>query len=189
MFADASDWELHGSASPVCEACGAEPATVHVVRMEDGNITHTRLCQSCAEEAAEEQEQVSLVFALPADLAGLFGGFFLKASTQRADSTDGQRVCEVCGTTMDEVVETGLLGCPTCYEAFSDQVAASMGEDTEVYPGKVPLQRSAPGGLDTAREVARLQHMLRELVETERFEEAASVRDRLAELDRELSKG
>jgi protein-arginine kinase activator protein McsA len=39
------------------------------------------------------------------------------------------------------------------------------------------------------REVLRLKRMLDELVETERFEEAAGVRDRLAELDRDHAAG
>jgi protein-arginine kinase activator protein McsA len=53
--------------------------------------------------------------------------------------------------------------------------------------GKVPLRGPET---DTVRhEMMRLERMLRELVEHERYEEAAGVRDRLTELGRSLSGG
>jgi protein-arginine kinase activator protein McsA len=40
--------------------------------------------------------------------------------------------CPNCGWTENRLVETGMLGCPLCYEAFSDRVWKQFGiERTE----------------------------------------------------------
>ena len=53
--------------------------------------------------------------------------------------------------------------------------------------GKMP--RRGPESDTLRHEIMRLQRMLRELVECERFEEAAGVRDRLTELGQRLEGG
>jgi protein arginine kinase activator len=103
----------------------------------------------------------------------------------RPPAEAGRLACEVCGTTMSDLKESGLVGCARCYEVFVDYLETGVaGVAQEVaHLGKVP-QRGGEG--DTVRhEISRLERMLRELVECERFEEAASVRDRLNELSRE----
>jgi protein arginine kinase activator len=60
-------------------------------------------------------------------------------------------------------------------------------EELSAHLGKVPQRGSERDVL--RREVMRLERMLRELVDHERYEEAASVRDRLAELGRTIARG
>ncbi len=81
------------------------------------------------------------------------------------------------------------MGCSVCYQVFSEHLCALVEGDGELsaHLGKVP-QHGSEGDV-VRREVMRLERMLRELVDCERFEEAASVRDRLAELERTLSGG
>jgi protein arginine kinase activator len=185
MFADGSGWELETGGSPLCESCGAEQAVVHLVQIQDGAIAHTHLCQRCAQQAAEDgPASVAVVFAMPAMLKGLFGNVLASEKGRReSPPTLDDPVCGVCGTTLDEVTESGQLGCAACYGVFAAQVeqAIASAHDSAVYQGKLP--RHLPAGLEGQREVVRLRRMLSELVDNERFEEAAGVRDRLAELD------
>lgn len=74
-----------------------------------------------------------------------------------------------------------MLGCPACYQAFGQHIEAALGgTEAPGHLGKQP-SREQPA-LEQRREVMRLEHMLKELVDDERYEEAAGVRDRIAEL-------
>jgi protein arginine kinase activator len=184
MFSEGSDWDITGGGSQVCESCGEQPATVHVARIEGGSVTHSHLCQSCAEELGEQSEGTAIMFAVPAALGRLFSNLVEKSTDVQAEVPGGGPVCAVCGTTLGDLRETGLVGCAACYQVFAEHL-----QETPSLPGsprqgdhlgKVP-NCPAEGAVEQM-EVLRLQRMLRELVEHERYEEAASVRDRLAEL-------
>ena len=97
--------------------------------------------------------------------------------------------CGVCGTTLSDLKESGMVGCANCYRVFAEHLEATVrpqAEPTE-HLGKVPLR--GPESDTLQHEMMRLERMLRELVAHERFEEAAGVRDRLAELGQRLDGG
>ncbi len=186
MFSEGSDWQAAEGGGRVCESCGEEPATVHVLQFDGSGLAHSHLCQSCAEEEAGQVEGAALVLALP----GLFGTMGSAMISAVASEREGvfAPICGVCGTTLNDFRESGLFGCAACYQVFrsyldKEEEESAAGE----HLGKVPSR--TPGGQHERREVVRLQRMLNELVESERFEEAASVRDRLAELERKVSAG
>lgn len=192
MFADESpDWNLDLNGSADCELCGDEPATMHLLRVVDGTISHTHLCAHCAEGVAEQTEGLALVLAVPSVLRG-----FSKRAAAEQDETAGPSSCErpesfcgVCGTTLSDLKESGMVGCAGCYRVFTDHLEAAVRREAEPieHLGKVPLRGPED---DTLRhEMMRLERMLRELVAHERFEEAAGVRDRLAELGQRLDGG
>jgi protein arginine kinase activator len=184
VFSESSDWEIGGEDGRLCESCGEQPASVHVTRIENGSVTHTHLCQGCAEELGEQSDGTALMFAVPAALSRMFTTLIEKAADIQAGEGASGLTCSTCGTTLNDLRETGLVGCADCYGIFAEHIQAAPGLPGEVpgamHLGKIP---SRPTGRDSEElEVLRLQRMLRELVEHERFEEAASVRDRLAEL-------
>jgi protein arginine kinase activator len=188
VFAEESpDWNLESDASATCEMCGEEPATVHLLKVEGGAVTHTSLCPSCAESVAEENDGLALVLAVPSVLRRLGNSPAPEAAEAKPEAEKDGLCCSVCGTTLSDLKESGLVGCAACYRVFTEylEVALVSAEEQSEHMGKVPQRGSAS---DTVRhEMLRLQRMLRELVETERFEEAASVRDKLAELTEKLA--
>ncbi len=165
----------------MCESCGVQPASVHVARLEDGRLTTSDLCQSCAQSLGEEMGGSGLVFALPAAV-GRFLGSIMGAEPQEVDEVDEgpDLMCGVCGTTTSDVRESGLLGCASCYDLFEVYETEEPADEPLEHLGKVPAR--SPQGATDRREVLRLRRMLRELVDSERYEEAAGVRDRLSEL-------
>lgn len=190
MFADdAPDWNLNLDGSDVCELCGEEGAIIHLLRVEQGVVTHTRLCHKCAETVAGQTEGMALVLAVPAAIRRL-GRAATDSGTHRGRPLkDDNRICGVCGTTSADLAESGMVGCSVCYEVFAERLAQLLdGEQDSIgHLGKVPRRGSEYDSL--RHEIIRLKRMLSELVDTERFEEAASVRDRLAELSRGVAKG
>lgn len=187
MFVEGSpELNIDNDGSTPCEMCGEEGAVIHLLRVQEGAVTHTRLCHSCAEALAGETEGIALVLAVPAALRQIAGGSRAEEASDPASVQEDSRVCTVCGTTLADLKETGTVGCPLCYQVFAEHLWAAVEHNAEhaAHLGKVPRGGSTA---DSRRhEVTRLRRMLRELVETERFEEAASVRDRLADLSRDL---
>jgi len=195
VFADGAEWSAGSAAqddSQVCEACGAAPATVHVARLENGTVETSHICQSCAEELGEGLAGSAMMLSVPGLIGRLLGEGALDEEAQGAPlGPASDCFCGTCGTTFTDFRETGLLGCAHCYEVFAEYLP-SAGEPGEApseeqppgHSGKVPHRpaRSGPEG----REILRLRRMLIDLVDSERFEEAASVRDRLTELGEHL---
>jgi protein arginine kinase activator len=182
VFADGFEWNT-GSDAPLCESCGEEPAAVHVIRIDDGAVTHTQLCGTCAEGIAEQKDGAELILALPASLQALLGIVHRQPSALPELPADTS-LCPVCGTTVSDLAESGMVGCAQCYKVFAEQLrqgldTTAQGED---HLGKIPSRHTGDPAAGPRREILRLQRMLDELVESERFEEAAGVRDRLTEL-------
>ena len=192
MFAEESpDWHLDLGGSADCELCGEEPATMHLLRVVDGTVSHTHLCAHCAEGVAEQTEGLALVLAVPSVLRGLSkkssGAQEEAAGPASADREES--FCGVCGTTLSDLKESGMVGCPDCYRVFAEYLETTVRREAEPveHLGKVPVR--GPESDSLRHEMMRLERMLRELVAHERFEEAAGVRDRLAELGHRLGGG
>ena len=193
MFAEEPpDWSFELRASVTCERCGEETASVHLLRVADGVVSHTHLCSTCAEDITDETEGLALVLAVPSALRNL-GKAAAAAEDEAATPPPAgeyrERFCGVCGTTLADLKESGLVGCSKCYEIFADYLETLLqkGPEPVEHLGKIPHRGPET---DTLRhEMLRLQRMLRELVATERFEEAAGVRDRLTELGQRLDGG
>ncbi|MHB9114997.1 MAG: UvrB/UvrC motif-containing protein [Thermoleophilia bacterium] len=187
MFSEGSDWQAAESAERMCDSCGEESATVHVLRFDGAGISHTHLCQECAEGETGQMEGAALVLALPGALGSLLTPLVGSALTEQDEPF--APLCGACGTTLADLRESGLMGCAACYEVFRANLGDEEPEEGEAgsHLGKVPSR--LPGDERGRREILRLQRMLQELVESERFEEAASVRDRLAQIESSMSAG
>jgi protein arginine kinase activator len=186
---DSPDWNLDLDGSVDCELCGEEKATMHLLRVVEGAVTHTHLCPDCAQTIAEQTEGLALVLAVPSVFRRLTQGTAESDTAQMPPPHGEDRFCGVCGTTLTDFRESGMVGCPNCYRVFADDLQKALEVDTKPveHVGKVP--RRGPENDAVRHEVMRLERMLRELVECERFEEAAGVRDRLTELGQKLEEG
>jgi protein arginine kinase activator len=185
LFADGSQWEFT-TGEAVCESCGEATAAIHLVKIEGGEIVHRHLCPDCAELSVEEPESAAVIFAVPTGLGNLLGRLAEQGAEIQKAGEGLHQVCPICSTTLSDLRETGLAGCPDCYQTHSGEIESALyaGREPLQHVGKVP--QHAPESLRLRREVLRLERMMDELVEDERFEEAAGVRDRLGELSQQM---
>lgn len=87
------------------------------------------------------------------------------------------RVCTHCGFTHAEFRAHGLLGCAECYASFGDALFADL---LHLHPA---LHRSAPFPPERPGEdLAALRERFSDALRGERYEEAASLRERLRDL-------
>jgi protein arginine kinase activator len=187
VFAEESpDWNLDLEGSVDCELCGEEKATMHLLRVVEGAVTHTHLCPDCAQSIAEQTDGLAIVLAVPSVFRRLTQDAADEVVVEAPPAHNEDKFCGVCGTTLSDIRESGMVGCSNCYRIFSEDLASALETETQQvqHLGKMPQRLSESDSV--RQEIMRLERMLNELVACERFEEAAGVRDRLAELGQEL---
>ncbi len=100
----------------------------------------------------------------------------------------GGEACARCGGTFQDFRETGRLGCPDCYRSFEAplrdllrRLHGSTHHLGERYAEREPATAAAAAA--STERAAALREQLRLAVETENFELAAELRDRLRVLE------
>ena len=99
--------------------------------------SRTFVCAKCA----EREEKLSAPGA---------GGSLARVAAWVAErqalraGADPDKGCPVCGTTLEQTVADGLLGCGYCYTRFKREVTASirLAQGTLQHIGKSPYDRS-----------------------------------------------
>lgn len=157
-----------------CDVCD-KPATVHLTQIINNQIHKIDLCETCAEQKGiTDPSGYSLADLLvKPDVSGISEVNLLS--------------CPECGCTQREFKKTGRVGCAVCYETFDALVAPALVNmhKGDVHRGKVPKRalerKSFTDRLDT------LEAELQEAVESERYEDAARMRDEIIELKKSSS--
>jgi protein arginine kinase activator len=159
----------------LCNICNKKEATVHLTEIVNEQVTKLNLCEDCAREKGAEMEEH---FGLSELLAGL-----TDMGTAMEPETAVAIKCPNCGMTYQNFRKLGRLGCSICYDAFKKELAPLLkrihGSDRHV--GKVPLK-----GGKTIRDTRTLQDLkmqLEKAIQTEEFEEAAKLRDKIRDLE------
>lgn len=171
----------------LCQECGKRPATLHFTKIVGGEKNEFHICESCAREKGEGIPGTANGFSIHSLLSGLLdfepangganGGFAVKQPVR----------CDKCGLTYAQFSKMGRFGCSRCYSQFGDKVDPILkrvhGSTTHV--GKVP--KRAGTTIQLKREIETLRRELQERIEREEFENAAQLRDRIRELERNVA--
>lgn len=161
----------------LCEDCQEREATVHLTQITGDKKTVLNLCAKCAGKRGFHNPLKSVPFPL---------GDFLSSMVDKAYSGDPEAAkdlkCPGCGTDFKEFAKAGRLGCGKCYETFRTQIDDLLRKihGANRHIGKLPL--GSPEKMEPLMEERRLQEELRRAVESENFEQAAQIRDRLREI-------
>ena len=178
----------------LCDNCGKNDASVHLTEIVDEQMTELHLCDECARKKSVEMEQQ---FGLSDLLAGLvdFG-----------KQVEGQEIskvkCNNCNLSYDDFKKVGRLGCSQCYESFSRYLNPLLRKihGATLHTGKTPFGVSAEKKprVRTARVVKTvvktkdglqdLKEKLHLAIKQENFEEAATLRDKIRDLEKKSSR-
>jgi protein arginine kinase activator len=156
----------------LCQRCLKRDARFHSYRIINNELVDVHLCSRCVESNGNQEETNNIGDKLHSLLEVL-----LKADIYNGSSSSVLR-CDGCGTTLKEIEKYGLAGCPRCYECFSHQLL----KDTDI------TYSTESGSINTKESstfLDRLEKRLQRAVETEDFEEAAQIRDRIRTLEKE----
>lgn len=179
----------------LCDRCGEHEATIHEVLIKSGHKLEQHLCEGCAADLGiETQPNVPI--------NEMLSKYIMSQATQgeASDRPAALPPCPGCGMKFSEFKQSGLLGCPTCYETFEPQLGPMLArahEGATHHVGKVPRHaleaskgQGRPGGLEDllgsaqqrAEQLATLRKQLNEAIDGEQYERAAQVRDEIQRL-------
>ncbi len=161
-----------------CQICNKRTATIHLTEITDGLRNEMHLCEQCAAEqgvAAKSQISInellsSLLAVQPTD-EELFGEMQQDLS------------CPDCGFTLDQFRSEGTLGCPNDYKVFEKSLLSLIrkAQDGKTrHCGKVPSRMPK----ETKKQIERsnLRQQLDAAVQSEDYELAAELRDKISQL-------
>ena len=180
----------------LCEICQKNQATFHYTEVVNGVKNEHHLSGECA--AHTDISYYSSVFdneQFEKLLSGIFGSSELFAGGEKEDPAKNV-LCPNCKMTYGEFIANSTFGCPDCYDVFGPLIATNIkkiqGSDTHV--GKKPMLYSTKSVVtegvipetlpenDIHKEIDYYSKKLKEAVNEEDYEEAARLRDLIAEL-------
>jgi protein arginine kinase activator len=161
----------------LCDVCRESDASVHLTQVVDGEVVQRHLCTKCAAEQGIE----TTVTSPPKNVLGEF----LQAVQQQAGSTPSDTTrCTYCSMTLRDFRSTGRLGCSRCYDTFEPSLRELLrrvqGSAKHVGRRYVPPE---PEVLARATTVGELRDRLRRAIENEDFEVAATLRDKIRDVE------
>lgn len=168
-----------------CQHCNKNEATTHIKKNINGVREEMHLCSECAKELGVMEE-----FKMPT-MSEMFGdtflGNFLGSGVAAMNSLAGVDRCASCGSSFNDIVNSGRIGCADCYERFEDKLEPSIrkihGKTKHI--GKFISYSSdekSEQPEQTKSELDSLKEQLDEAIKEQRFEDAAVIRDRINEL-------
>ncbi|MCF6095191.1 UvrB/UvrC motif-containing protein [Microaerobacter geothermalis] len=169
----------------ICQGCGQKPATLHFTKILNGQKTEFHLCENCAREKGELLPGGSNGFSIHNLLSGLLN-FEPNPSYGEATSYH-QLQCKTCGLTYSQFTKGGRFGCSDCYSYFKHQLDPLFRRihGNTSHSGKVPARSG--GAIKLKRELEKLKQELQQSIAREEFERAAQLRDRIRDLEKNIS--
>jgi protein arginine kinase activator len=161
-----------------CDIC-SKKASVHLTEIVDGKVMEMHLCQDCAQQkSAQMQKEFGL--------ADLLAGLTDFQNNVQVEAEKKIAACPHCGITFEEFKEVGRLGCSGCYEAFAvhlDPLLRRIHGANRHYGKKPTGQTSVVSAVQQTRLLESLKVQLHEAVQAENFEQAATLRDKIREIE------
>ncbi len=157
----------------ICEKCGINTATTHIRTIINGKIQEKHLCRNCAMDNGYLDANNN---DLTQVLGNIFGDSVLPFEKKITR-------CSCCGSSFDDIANSGKCGCSECYTQFYEQLLPYLKRvhgSTE-HIGKTPVvELKDDTNLET---IESLRESLKALIQEEKYEQAAVVRDKIKALE------
>ncbi|MCI8387248.1 MAG: hypothetical protein HFE63_02125 [Clostridiales bacterium] len=176
----------------LCQKCKKNNASVYYKENINGKVTEYSLCPDCA---AELEKNGIIKFEKPFERLGdsmfdfspLFSGFLggLDRALSGGSHTSAKepKHCPLCGSTFADIAHSGHIGCPECYATFENELAATINQlhGSAKPTGRIPKRFGEKQNRE--QEIAKLKAEMKTAIETQEFERAAELRDKLKALE------
>ncbi len=160
----------------LCEKCKKNTATTYIKTLVNGKYSEKHLCSECY----MEENNFGQDFSIGDMFTSLFNNNHFLGSNANVVR------CPECGSSIEDISNSGKAGCPKCYETFKEQLLPFIKRvhGSTTHNGKVIGDNSNTQNNEKS-ELESLKEKLKDLITQEKFEEAAKVRDKIKELERE----
>lgn len=167
----------------LCEICQAKEAVFHLRQVIGKEEIELHLCESCAKLKGIEKSEQRLDFSISQLLTGMVDSKIL-----RKKPTFELEKCPHCGQSLQAIKKHGMLGCSQCYLVFQKAVREYLKRlyGRVTHKGKLPAKlKSLKASL---QDINSLKEELKQALEAEDYELAASLRDRINEISARVDK-
>jgi protein arginine kinase activator len=149
----------------------SNPATVHLTDIIQKKRREIHLCDACAQQHQLLPASPKAELNIPALLQ-----FLIQQTLSAVGKLEHSESCPDCGMSYSLFRSQGRLGCPTDYVAFRTALEPLLERIHRrvKHVGKVPSKVRLA---QQRAEIEQLKQQLRQLVQDERYEEAAQLRD------------
>ncbi len=164
----------------LCQNCGKNEATTHIKQIINGDMAESHLCSECASHLGYSD----MFSGFGLNLSELFGGFL--GDTKPAIASGNAPRCPKCGSSFDEIVRDGRVGCADCYRTFYDRLLPSIQRihGKIKHSGKTaPVAPAQPKIETKAEKIEKLKAAMNDAVTKQDFENAAKIRDEIKALE------
>lgn len=143
-------------------------------------MAESHLCSDCAAHLGYSDFFSGFSLNLPE----LFGGFLGDMMPQLQHGSS-QR-CSKCGSSFEDIIRDGRVGCSDCYRTFYDKLLPSIQRihGKIKHSGKISSATPAQPHEETTEEkIEKLKAAMNEAVAKQEFENAAKIRDEIKSLE------
>lgn len=164
----------------LCQNCGKNEATTHIKQIINGDMAESHLCSECASHLGYSD----MFSGFGLNLSELFGGFL--GDTKPSISSGKTPRCPKCGSSFDEIVHSGKVGCADCYRTFYDRLLPSIQRihGKIKHSGKTAVSSPVQPKIETtAEKIEKLKAAMNDAVSKQEFETAAKIRDEIKALE------
>lgn len=162
----------------LCDNCKERESVISYTKINDDRIEEVHLCEVCAEEKFK-REFKGYQDIIP-QIENALNNIFKFTANNSKDEEDLK--CEFCGTSFSRLKNSGILGCPKCYETFQDEIKKYLNalNVNSKYKGKIP--KDADSYIVYNRKLEDLKSRLDLAINLEEYEKAAEIRDEIKSL-------
>lgn len=175
----------------LCQNCNHNEANVRYTQIINGEKKEMFLCDKCSKEFGIDNMKLSL----PIDFSSFFGDLLNEYDNSFMPllQKPNELKCDKCNMTYSEFMELGKFGCDHCYGAFSSRIDTILKriQGSNRYTGKkAELNEETPREEvneekvnSKEKTIQELKAQLKKLVQEEKYEQAARIRDEIKKLE------
>ena len=179
----------------LCENCGKREANVRYSENINGVKKEMHLCEECSQKLGISSK---MDFSMPSlDIPSFFGSFLEDFSTPEFMpllNEVKQIKCNSCGSTFEDIINTGRYGCANCYDVFEDRMDPILkklqganrhnGRLGKISDNNVIFEKKEEQKVENKanNKLEKLQEDLKQAIKEERYEDAAKIRDEIKKM-------
>jgi len=147
----------------LCQKCLRNQATAHFTQIVNGQKKEMYLCPECA---------AKMDMSFPDIFSNMFFG----------DLIFDDAICPECGTTFSQIKSIGTVGCPKCYDVFSETLLPYIKKIQGTDRHMPAARKVSPPKKELLTEKEKLENKLKQAIEKEEYEQAAIIRDEIRKI-------
>lgn len=163
-----------------CNLCGKHSATIYFKGIVNEQTIKLHLCAACAKKKG-------MVFPFGQSVLSLSKVVSDLAQAARPKHSFGHTHCPRCGLTYVEFKQTSQLGCAECFTTFASLLEPLL---KKIHGSSQHVGKTAKRTVrmeSSVERLAKLKVELKHAVRQEAYEKAATLRDLIQQLEKEMT--